>query len=111
MTGRNLFTDAAAAEAAGAADDKRESAGRNLASYDATIIPDLAGCSRFECVVGLYEHEAAEHDFATWPPAIQVQIQRHLAQWRARNGAARIVAMTFAVVDRACIMVVHHRGK
>lgn len=103
MTGRNLFTDAAAQ------DGERASEARNLAAFDATMVPNLTDCSRFECVVSLYEHETAETDFVSWPQDVQLMMHKHVTAWRDRNSGARIVAITTAIVDRCAIMIVHHR--
>jgi hypothetical protein len=71
---------------------------------------DLTGCSRVELCIGLYEAEKAGATFETWPDVVRKRMLDELDAWRTRNPDAAIMCTSYAVVLRACWIIVHYRN-
>lgn len=122
MTGRTLFTAAAAAE--GKAQHQAEAGElgernvhrRALTAWDTTLF-DIAGCHRREISVGLFEVETqgVTHRAETWPDKVRELIDREIETFKAEHPEAAIRCATYGLVKHrdatACCVVLHYVAK
>jgi len=72
---------------------------------------DLSGCDRLELLINLFEHETAGLRFESWPATVRERIETMIAGWQGRNPGRALRAVTCAVLDRNCVMIIHHSPK
>jgi hypothetical protein len=79
---------------------------------------DLAGANVCTIVIALNEFDLRResklgHRFETWPDAVKAMMERELEGFAARNGGARIEAITTAIggEPRCFILCLHWRPK
>lgn len=83
-------------------------------AYEASAIPGLENCNRLEILFPMNEFDLQKpvtHRIETWPDDPRVQIERELADWSKRHPGVRARAITTAVVNGACIVVLHWEPK
>lgn len=88
---------------------------RELQPWHTTAL-DIAGCHRFEIEIPIYgEFEKAGLMFETWPEPVRALVLRHMREWRERNPARDIRAVTYGTFADSegvtCATIVHHAAK
>ncbi|UPJ43907.1 hypothetical protein IVB40_07510 [Bradyrhizobium sp. 40] len=83
-----------------------------------TVGLELAGCNVCSIVTALDEFDLGRigkmgHRMETWPEAVRAIMEKELTGFAARNGGARIEAITTAIggAPKCFILCVHWRGK
>ncbi len=93
----------------------RPTATRDLAGAQPDLaspcVLDLDGCDRLEITVGLFEHEKVSLRFESWPPRVRNDLASLVARWQTGNPTRILQSITTAVVERSCVMIVHHAAK
>lgn len=72
---------------------------------------DVAGCSAFELIMALHEHETAGLRFESWPAPVRERMERELDAWGKRNPGRILRVVASAVHRRTCVLLIYHAAR
>lgn len=83
---------------------------RDMIAWEGCAI-DLSDCTRIEILVPMNEYENAGPRFETWPDVIRRRVEECVQAWLKQNTARAIRLVSSGVVDRTCVLIIHHFDK